>query len=292
MSVETATFPQICSGTPVFICFSNLSKQVAINSIQIHTSLIVIKQPRQTTISLQSWDLSTTSMSMTILFVSSEFPVRRICLHAIIFPVSLCFIMTTFPQVPFPRSPLGSRSVIGVLYFFPSIVSTPVSFMISSSFRSYSSRDCCGKLSNFNLALDSGSFRLTEVGFCLLVRGDVSPILDGSPTREGRGRTGRAEREPPGLGVGLNAPDSSADGNFSCFILALRSSVLDPILRKRFRFRVQVTIGILLSRFRFNTMIILNNPKFILKNTSIKYKKDKLGRIIFYQLIKTLIFII
>ena len=48
--------------------------------------------------------------------------------------------------------------------------------------------------------------------------------------RDGRGRVGRDERDPPGVDVGLKEPESSEDGNLSSFILAFISSV--PIVFK------------------------------------------------------------
>ena len=108
----------MCSGIGCLTCFNSLSKQVAISSMHIQTSESVMKHPKHRTIScdkklkymisvsnlaltflklrklnsgifgsvrltLQSWDLSTTSKSMKIRFVSSWFPVRRICFTAI-----------------------------------------------------------------------------------------------------------------------------------------------------------------------------------------------------------------
>ena len=48
--------------------------------------------------------------------------------------------------------------------------------------------------------------------------------------RDGRGRVGLDERDPPGVDVGLKEPESSEDGNLSSFILAFISSV--PIVFK------------------------------------------------------------
>ena len=53
--------------------------------------------------------------------------------------------------------------------------------------------------------------------------------LIGRP-REGRGREGRADNDPPGLGVGLNDPPESVGGNLICFIRAAKSLLLVPIL--------------------------------------------------------------
>lgn len=61
--------------------------------------------------------------------------------------------------------------------------------------------------------------------------GEVRPRLESKESpREGRGRVGRADREPPGLAVGLYRLPSSDEGNFKCFILVARSLVLVPIL--------------------------------------------------------------
>ena len=50
--------------------------------------------------------------------------------------------------------------------------------------------------------------------------GEVRPRLESKESpREGRGRVGRADREPPGLAVGLYRLPSSDEGNFKCFIL-------------------------------------------------------------------------
>ena len=112
----------MCSGIGCLSCFRSLSKHVAINSIHIHTSESVMKQPRQRTISytkmnyrcfeiclslehlkmltemcwkldvtLQSCDLRTTSKSMKMRFVSSWLPVRRICFTAITYRIRNIF---------------------------------------------------------------------------------------------------------------------------------------------------------------------------------------------------------
>lgn len=80
----TVTLPRIDSGIGWCDFLVSLSKQDDINSIQIHTSASVIKQPRHCTMYGQSWDLSTTSISIIIRFSSSELFVRRICCNGII----------------------------------------------------------------------------------------------------------------------------------------------------------------------------------------------------------------
>ena len=160
-------------------------------------------------------------MSITILLVSSEFPVLLICLQATILPDSLCRIFTTWPQVPLPRSPSAIKLSIGVAYFLPSMVSMPLCFMISSICRSYWSwLGCCwaNVPMKFGRPLCSGAcqrkfkekeqkreltprLRLSGVG--LLAVGE--PMANELPTparpSEGRGLGPRPERLELGLGL-------------------------------------------------------------------------------------------
>ena len=80
-----------------------------------------------------------------------------------------------------------------------------------------------GKVPNRSLSLERGALRLVGPPTCLRVMGEPMPMDESrfSP-REGLGREGRADSDPPGLGVGLNEliGGSSADGNLSCFIRA------------------------------------------------------------------------
>ena len=107
---------------------------------------------------------------------------------------------------------------MGVTYFLPSMFNTPVSFIISSSLRSYwSCKGWGGKApANLSRSRESGGplrwWAVAAPAVTRRVRGEVRPKEFESRARPREGR-GREDREPPGVEGGLNE-DSSVGGEF------------------------------------------------------------------------------